>query len=224
MSDMKLNIPEGGLTMTSIPVLGKPLEAKKNGVTIPGVYYVKKPALVNHHYTVCCPKCGKALLAATNTAGPFLVAHKGCKVRIKIQAINRVSGDSKKDKPTPTVKVPLNDRKQSNGKLVWWGNWWGIPKRKKYVLREGENYIGRKEDAVHSGLTLKDKYASKRSICITVNHSTENGYSFHLSVLKATNPVLVCGKEYEEGRGIDLNYGDTIVLGNTTLTFKPLKK
>ena len=215
MSDIKLNIPEGGLQFASIPVLGKVLEAKKNGMTIPGVYYVKELAIVNRHYLVNCPKCGKRLLVLAEEAEPFLVKCEVCKVRIKIKG----SEAAPPEENGQTGKWIIS-RNNSNGKLVWQG----LLCKKKYVLREGENYIGRKEPGVHSDLTLKDDYASARSICISVKYNEEDGYSFHLTVLKATNPVLVCGKEYEEGHSIDLNYGDTIVLGNTTLTFKPVKK
>lgn len=216
MSDIKLNIPAGGLQMASIPVLGEVLNAKKNGATIPGVYYVKELAIVNRHYTVKCPKCGKRLLVIAEKAEPFLIKCEACKVRIKIKGTEAAP---EKDGNEPTGKWRIR-RNNSNGKLVWQG----LLTKKKYVLREGENYIGRKEPGVHSDLTLKDEYASARSVCISVKYSEEEGYSFHLTVLKATNPVLVCGKEYEEGHSVDLNYGDTIVLGNTTLTFKPVKK
>lgn len=206
MSDIKFNTPEEGLQLASIPVLGEILEAKKNGAKIPGTYYVKEPAIVNRHYMVNCPKCGKSLLVVTEKVEPFLVYCEACKVRIKIKAAKEGTG-----------KIPIR-KNESNGKLVWLG----MLKIRKFVLREGDNYIGRKEPGALSDLNLKDKYASARSICISVKHS-EEGYSFHLTVHKATNPVLVCGKEYAEGHGIDLNYGDTIVLGNTTLTFKPVK-
>ena len=216
MSDIKLNIPEGGLQLASIPVLGKVLEAKKNGAKIPGVYYVKEQAIVNRHYSVNCPKCGKRLLFVAEKAEPFLVKCDACNVRIKTKGSEAAP---EKEENGPTGKWIIS-RKDSNGKLVWHGMMY----KKKYTLHEGDNFIGRKEPGIHSDLTLKDEYASARSICISVKHSEEEGYSFHLTVLKATNPVLVCGKEYEEGHSVDLNYDDTIVLGNTTLTFKPVKK
>lgn len=216
MSDIKLNIPDGGLQLASIPVLGKVLEAKKNGVKIPRFYHVKEPAIINRHYSVNCPMCGKRLLFVAEKAEPFMVNCESCKVRIKIKGSEAAP---EKEENGPTGKWVIN-RNSSNGKLVWEE----LLAKKKYVLREGENYIGRKEPGVHSNLTLKDEYASARSVCINVKYSEEEGYSFHLTVLKATNPVLVCGKEYEEGHSIDLNYGDTIVLGNTTLTFKPVKQ
>ena len=62
---------------------------------------------------------------------------------------------------------------------------------------------------------------SRRSILIEVAQAPK-GFTYKLTVKKCTNPVLINGKEQEVGNSIYLNYGDTILVGNTTLTFKPV--
>ena len=121
--------------------------------------------------------------------------------------------------PRKVTKKYKNKGNESNAKLVWWG----LSGRKQYILREGKNYIGRKDDDMPSDLSLKDEFASARSVCIEVT-KRDKGYVFHLTVERASNPVLVCGKNCPVGTSFDLNYNDTVRLGNTTLTLKPAKK
>ena len=121
--------------------------------------------------------------------------------------------------PQKLTKKYKNKGYESNAKLVWWS----ISGRKQYILREGKNYIGRKDEDMPSDLSLKDEFASARSVCIEAT-KRDKGYIFHLTVERASNPVLVCGKECPVGTGFDLNYNDTIRLGNTTLTLKLSKK
>ena len=130
----------------------------------------------------------------------------------------------------PPVETPpkrgsiLNMQPESDAKLVWWSLLW----RRKYILRMGKNYIGRRDKEYQSDLSLRDKYASARSICIEVTKKYSNRgietYEYRLTVEKARNSVLYCGREVREGTTIDLTFGDTIVLGKTTLTLKPVKK
>ena len=228
MNNKKLNLPEGGLKVASVPVLGIAVKAK--GAKMDGVYCIKEHAIPNRHYSIACPKCGKPIVFLADSSKAMLVKHEECKVRIKVRIIQTTSTtneeDDKKDLgSTPvdegyTPKIHLKQRKPSNGKLVWWG----LLRRKKYVLCEGDNYVGRRDKTLPSDLSLNDDYASVRSLCISVKSSEQDGCSFHLSVQKATNPVLVAGKEYSEGQGVDLNNGDIITMGNTKLTFKLTKK
>ena len=117
-----------------------------------------------------------------------------------------------------TEKVRIHRGKQVNGKLVWGG----IFSRKTYVLKEGVNYIGRADDEEPSDVSIKDACASRRSVKIEV-FPGNRGNSFKLTVENATNPVLVNRQVQQVGSSFFLNYGDTIVLGNTTLTFKESK-
>jgi len=230
-TELKLSIPVGGLKKTAIPLLGKVVITSKEGI-----YAVKEQAVVGKQYIVLCPVCGKPILTKATEPKVFRAMHKTCNAPIIIKGIEGNRGDGGRTcegfnpgqwseanysgggKSTDTGKIPVQG-KPSNAELSWWSR---IGKR-HFVLRIGKNYVGRRDAENPSNLSLKDEYASAKSICIEVNKSAR-GYSFHLTVEHATNPVLINGKEQPEGSSFDLNYGDIIKLGNTTLTFNPIKK
>lgn len=120
----------------------------------------------------------------------------------------------------PQGKNSLNRQPESDAKLVWWSR----TGRKKYILHVGKNHIGRRDEDRPSDLSLKDEHASARSVCIEVTkkYSTlgRETYEYQLTVERATNSVLLCGRELRTGETVGLWFGDTIVLGKTTLTLK----
>ncbi len=120
----------------------------------------------------------------------------------------------------PQGKNSLNRQPESDAKLVWWSR----TGRKKYILHVGKNYIGRRDEDRPSDLSLKDEHASARSVCIEVTKKYSprgrETYEYKLTVERATNSVLLCGRELRKGKTEDLEFGDTIVLGKTTLTLK----
>ena len=223
----------------SIPVLGKALPTRKQGY-----YGVVATAVVGTQYAIFCPECGKVMRFKAVEARVHTISCDKCEdVKVIVKAVDKPM-QQKKEEVAPQGKVERQDlpdggkktpqapqapqqltkkykqeRNETNAKLVWYT----LLGRKKYVLREGKNYIGRKDEAMPSDLSLKDNYASARSVCIEVT-KRNNGYVFHLSVERASNPVLVRGKECPVGSSFDLNYNDTIVLGSTTLTLKAIKK
>ncbi len=216
MANMKLNIPLGGIAKAAIPVLGKAEKTAKEGV-----YAVKTPAIIGKQYFVLCPVCGKPILVKAVEPKVFRVMHKTCNAPIILKGVGEnenFSKDGGEDNDEPTEKVPEMGKK-TNAKL----SWWSLAGRKQFVLSIGKNYVGRKDVKNPSDLSLKDEYASAKSICIDVNKSVR-GYSFHLTVERATNPVFINGKEHPVGSSFDLNYGDIIKLGNTTLTFNSVKR
>ncbi|MBO4822606.1 MAG: hypothetical protein J5548_14215 [Prevotella sp.] len=117
----------------------------------------------------------------------------------------------------------LNKGPETDAKLVYG---WSIKGRKKFILREGKNYIGRRDEALPSDLSLNDDYASARSICIeatkTYSQRGMKNYEYQLTIERAKNPVLICNREYPIGSCIMLDYNDTIVLGKTKLTLKSI--
>ncbi len=228
-TELKLSIPVGGLKKTAIPLLGKVVITSKEGI-----YAVKEQAVVGKQYIVLCPVCGKPILTKATEPKVFRAMHKTCNAPIIIKGTAvQTPNIEREENPFPIrrsfqkVKVVeqgvLTDKYvivgcRTNAKLTWWS----ITGRKHFVLREGKNYVGRRDYENPSNLSLKDEYASAKSICIEVSKSAR-GYTFHLTVEHATNPVLINGKEQPEGSSFDLNYGDIIKLGNTTLTFNPVK-
>lgn len=224
-----------------IPILGKAYPTGKKGF-----YGVKTPALIKTLYAVICPQCRNVVIINSATIGVKEIPCEKCHAVIILKAVTQQGvnkaeefspdnskgeenaedppQESKKEKetsfgdsPKKTVNYKLNNGKVSNAKLVWWS----ITGRKKYILRVGKNYVGRKDKDKPSDLSLNDEYASAQSICIEVKR-VFRGYVFQLTVERATNPVLIAGKDCPIGKAIELNYGDTIVLGNTTLTLKPI--
>lgn len=230
----------------SLPILGKAVPTKKNGY-----YGVLNSARIGTEYAVICPRCGKTLRFMADKARLYTLPCDKCDdVTIIVKAVDHTPSQTtavpQQSTASPTVdqgkaipqpysktedysQTPVVPRKvtkkyknkgnESNAKLVWWG----LSGRKQYILREGKNYIGRKDEDMPSDLSLKDDFASARSVCVEVA-KRDKGYVFHLTVERASNPVLVCGKNCPVGTSFDLNYNDTVRLGNTTLTLKPAKK
>ena len=109
---------------------------------------------------------------------------------------------------------------KSDARLVWGS----IFNKKIYdIVRPGEHYIGRYDSEVRSDVSINDEYVSRRSIVINAIPKG-NGCDYLLTVKNATNPILINGVEKSVGESIHLNYGDTILVGNTTLTFKKRSK
>lgn len=206
-----------------IPVLGKPKEIK------PGIYGVKNAASIGKIYTIPCPKCDHLIIIQAKISGITRVKCPSCKTLVVYRGVEKegnVPVEEKKEKvqlseknTKVTERVRIGRKKQINGKLVWGG----LFSRKAYVLHEGENYIGREDKDLPSDVSLKDEFASRRSIKIDVLPGNK-GYSFKLTVENATNPILVNGQNQTIGNCVYLNFGDTIVLGNTTIRFKESKK
>ena len=211
----------------SVPVLKGAVESQK----LKGTYIMRDKAEVGKVYLMECPVCHKACMVKAKDSKPFICTCNYCKTKTVIvghqagsqqpQAV-KPQQDENKDadqESLTTHKVRLNrGNAQTSGRLVWGG----LLRRKSYILHEGENYIGRNDSEIPSDVTIDDEYVSRRSILIEVTPAAK-GYTYKLTVMKCTNPVLINGKEQQVGNSIYLNYGDTILVGNTTLTFKPAK-
>lgn len=223
----KLIIKPGTGKKSGIPELGEVKELKE------GLYSVNKYAIVGRIYSVTCPMCGQKLvihptqvkslkLKCTKCGTKILV---GVKEAPKVKPEPAASSNKEQSKEVAseggnkTKKVKQNQGVVAGAQLQWGG----IFSRKSYQLHVGDNYIGRKDLDVPSDVMIDDEYASRRSVKITVARQ-DNGYSYKFTVENATNPVLVNGTPQDVGYGLYLNYGDTIKLGKTSITFKPLKK
>jgi len=221
------------LTMTnstnlfSVPVLKEAVESQKQK----GTYIMRDKAEVGKVYLMECPACHKASMVKAKEPKPFICTCNYCKTKTLIVGCQTGSQQALTAKPQqgtkentnqeslPTDKIRIHSGKaQTSGKLVWGG----LLRRKSYLLYEGANYIGRNDSEIPSDVTIDDEYVSRRSILIEVI-PVAKGYTYKLTVKKCTNPVLINGKEQQVGNSINLNYGDTILVGNTTLTFKPAK-
>lgn len=183
------------------PVLGKPEHADG------GSYVIKNRAFIGQTYMIVCPQCHQPMLVKAASTKPHKVACKQCNT--PIYYIGKERG---------TEKFPPN--RKLHARLTWGG----IFKRKHYDFTTlGEHYIGRIDKEVKSDVMIDDEFASRRSVVIDVMPKSGD-YNYLLTVKHATNPVRVNGIAKETGESVYLNYGDTILIGNTTLTFKKREK
>lgn len=106
--------------------------------------------------------------------------------------------------------APSSPAKQIQMKLTT-GSLFG---KKDYILTKGCHYIGRQDKEAASDFSIKDKYASSRSLRIDVN---ENGGNliYKMTVEKASNPVYHNNRELAVGDIVYLTYGDNLKLGRT---------
>lgn len=115
------------------------------------------------------------------------------------------------------IKIP-EPPAVSNGQLSW-GN---IFRRRTFMLKEGSTIIGREDDNEHSDLEFKDGEMSRRSVRIDVKRKPEGGFSYQLTVLRATNPILVNSQRVNIGESVQLQQKSAITMGRTVINFKEL--
>lgn len=198
------------------PILGAPVRVDG------GAYVVKNLAFVDKIYTVVCPKCQKPLLIKAPSAKTFKANCKTCGTSVyyrgKEQPRQQSASQETKlqerdaDKPNPTYKYGRPEARLE---------WGGFLSRKHYnIQRSGKHYIGRDDDELRSDISIQDEYVSRRSVLIEAIPKGGNECLYKLTVKSASNPVLINGQAKDVGESIYLNYGDTILVGNTTLTFK----
>ena len=212
----KIKLTYGVSPQNSHPILGTPVRVDG------GAYIVKNRAFVGKIYTVVCPKCQKPLLVKAPSAKIFKATCKACGTSVCYRGMEEASKpvssqeaklkEKDADKPNPTYKYGRPEARLE---------WGGFLSRKHYnIQRSGKHYIGRDDDELRSDISIQDEYVSRRSVLIEAIPKGGKECLYKLTVNSATNPVLINGQAKNVGESIYLNYGDTILVGNTTLTFK----
>jgi FHA domain. len=145
-------------------------------------------------------------------------------VSMPIRAKRKKSTNIDKNTNSDEVKTaePIHPKNllKYQGKLEWGRIFY----KKSACLKVGSNIIGRKDYDMPSDISFDDDYMSRRSVSIDVEKDTNRaGYKFKLTVINAANPVFVGSTQLYVGNSIYLNYGDTIKMGNTVMTFKESK-
>lgn len=161
---------------------------------------------INQSYSVVCPHCKEEnLTISQDNPGQGAVVCSKCKGRVLFTT----------RKPTETiVKSELIQR--FRGKLILLRRGW---LNKDYQLKDGKNVVGRFDESMVSDIAIKgDSSMSRQSVEIEVDHH-DKGYSFKLTVINSTNPVLHNNKPLAVGDSISLNFGDSIILGKTKFRF-----
>lgn len=182
------------------------------------IYVVKNKALIGNTYTIICPKCHHPLMAKATSAKPHKKVCNICNTVIYYRGKEMPLEENKQQ--GEVKKLPTTKYGKPDARLVWGS----IFNKKIYdIIRSGEHYIGRCDSEVKSDVSINDEYVSRRSIVINATPKG-NGCDYLLTVKNATNPILVNGVEKRIGESIYLNFGDTILVGNTTLTFKKRSK
>lgn len=92
--------------------------------------------------------------------------------------------------------------------------------RPVFALHAGSNIVGRSDEGTVQDIAINgDNTISRRSVDLQVGQTT-GGYSYHLRVLKAANPVMVNNTTLRIGSSALLHTGDTITMGCTKLMLK----
>lgn len=162
--------------------------------------------VVDEAYSFKCPHCNKQEIGfKTDKPGHRTISCPYCKGKIGL------------DIRPKTVPVTLSEQLQLyRGKLTLLRKGW---LNKDYRLSDGKNIIGRYDESSMCDIAIKnDSSMSRRSVEIDVM-KTEKGYTFKLTVLKATNPVLHNGNPLMAGESVSLNFGDSILMGKTKFRF-----
>ncbi len=110
--------------------------------------------------------------------------------------------------------------KDPKGMLCWKSG--SLMRRtKSFRLLRGINTIGRYDPEMPSTVMISgDDEMSRQSVEINVVRKQQClDYVYELRVLRSTNIVLVNGRQVGCGLTVQLNYGDTICMGRTTISF-----
>lgn len=186
--------------------------------------------------TARCPKCQTIhefqvapteadLLKCQTTDCGFILAKPdrgdgiySCNCEKCGQEYSLVVQNGKVVKATMKTPKPITGVRQNSMKLVL-GRFLG---KKEYLLTKGTHYIGRADNVKKSDFSIKDKYASSKSVRIDVN---ENGGNlvYRLTVERAMNPVYHNSRELTVGDIVYLTYGDTLKLGETLIKVQKVK-
>lgn len=166
--------------------------------------------LTGHSYSFPCPHCqSKEIAFNSSKAGRKDITCPLCKGPISFDV---------RDK-TKVLVCNSETVQPRRGKLVHLRKGW---LNKSYPLSEGRNTVGRYDEELNSDIAIKnDNNMSRRSVAIDVLRSPM-GYEFKLTVLKSTNPVLHNGHQIADGESVSIEFGDSIVMGKTTLRFEPI--
>lgn len=199
------------------PTLGQalPVPEKNN------LYYIKETAVAGKRYSISCGCCGKKMVVAAQPG----INKKICPECQAVTAFgtgdlkNRQQASQQKSEKKPTQKIADGGQICDSAELTW-GRLFSFH---HYPLKPGVYYIGQKSVEKPSDIQLDDPYASRRSVSVEMMPQG-GGWTYKLNVHKATNPVLVNSMNIPEGDSIYLNFGDTITMGKTRLTFKKAKK
>lgn len=167
------------------------------------VFKIYKPTRPGK-FPVKCPFCGHENFLEVKPVAVSLRLAKSEKV------------DSKE--PMPTVQGMMTVE-PSVGMLVWRKFLF----KKCVVLEDGINTIGRKFEGEPPKVSINDEYISRNSAIILVENTLEKGTTYQFVLKKTRNPVLVNGRQMKVGESIYLQFGDTIQMGHTTMTFKKAK-
>lgn len=175
------------------------------------IYVVHERAIVDKVYSFICPRCHSVFISKTVNDDVVKVKCPECDTYICFSS----QGERQDSTIRRTQIINGNESSTLEGVLVWSNN--GHVESK--VLMPGETTIGRKSNDVPSDIGLDDGTASRRSVKIVITRGEQTGkYIFKLVVLRTTNAVYVNQNALYNNSEIYLNYGDTIKLGETTLT------
>lgn len=210
----RIKLEFGKAKKVTHPILGRPVPSDS------GTYVVKNPALVGKVYTIVCPQCQKVILVKAPAAKAYKLACKDCSTAISFigkEPSKRQDDKTSQNASSEETSTGTQKYGKPNAKIVWGGL---FSKKSFDIVRLGQYYIGRDDDETKSDVSIKDDYVSRRSLLLEAIPKGGNECLYKLTVKSAANPVLVNGQQKEIGESVYLNYGDTILVGNTTLTFK----
>lgn len=175
------------------------------------IYVVHERAIVDKVYSFICPRCHTVFISKTVNDDVVKIKCPECDTYICFSS----QGESQDLTIRRTQIINGSDTSTQEGVLVWSDN----GRVESYVLSPGEITIGRKSTDVPSDIGIDDGTASRRSVKIVVTRGEQTGkYIFKLVVLRTTNAVYVNQNALYNNSEIYINYGDTIKLGETTLT------
>lgn len=159
-------------------------------------------------YDITCPHCHTVI-------GNYKPSKEGVEAFKCPECRERIALEVRK--PTNVLREDIiTEGNRVKGKLKLLRKW-GF--NKEYVLPVGNTVIGRYDELHMSDISIKnDPTMSRKSVVIEVR-KIDAGYMFKLKVLKAANPVLHNNVPLMEGEEVSLNFGDSIILGQTQFRF-----
>lgn len=217
-----------------------PIESNQNALRIIGTpvmkegrYVLNEFAILNKECGWICPCCNNEVRICPSVGGQQVFSCSTCHTEFQVNVDCQADTflPTKKKKPAmgllitpmavtpapPMPNGPVSGGEQRHEAFLQWG---GMFSKKKYLLQQGQTFIGRKDRQKPSDVEFDDPEMSRQSVRIDIVPDEKGGLAYMFCVLKSLNPVMVNGKAIDQGLTIKLYNGDNITMGKTTMTFK----
>lgn len=192
-----------------------------------------------------CPGCGKrfkVLHPGVEGIRTYTCSACGKKFNVKFEALSQSAESAQTSAPAQGIKVATAKKNDLTQKTMMIGafdpSWSVVTTPAQAVLRVtmhrkflpatvktfnlngyGSWTIGRSDSSQPSDISITGDDSVSRRCAVIETTMDQSGAVFLLKVVKTRNPIFINGRKMANGESIQLQFGDTITMGKTSMTF-----